>query len=110
MLERQLDLAHLKMESGDDDLVDALLGICGKWNGFTRDHVKVVLLNAFLGGLDTSYLTVLWMMFELVWMPQALKKDQDKIRATVAAGSERRVQPSNLSKITYLNMIVMEAL
>ncbi|XBI82511.1 hypothetical protein VPH35_091185 [Triticum aestivum] len=111
VLEQHLHPARPKPESGGGDLVDALIRICEE-HGFTRDHVKAVLLDAFLGGVDTSSVTILWAMSELIRKPQVLKKVQEEIRAAVAVNgnNEQRVQPDDLPKLTYLKMVVKETL
>ncbi|KAM3318348.1 hypothetical protein ACQJBY_035846 [Aegilops geniculata] len=115
VLEQHLDPARPKPESGDGDLVDAFVSACEE-HGFTRDHVKAMLLDAFLGGVDGSSITIVWAMAELIHNPTALKKAQDEIRAAVAAsdvsppGSGLPVQPDDLPKLTYLKMVVKETM
>ncbi|KAF7062128.1 hypothetical protein CFC21_068763 [Triticum aestivum] len=108
VLEQHRDPTRPRPESGGGDLVDALVRICEE-HGFTRDHVKAVLLDAFIGGIDTSSVTILWAMSELIRKPQVLKKAQEEIRAVVA-GNEQRVQSDDLPKLTYLKMVVKETL
>ncbi|KAM3280182.1 hypothetical protein ACQJBY_047142 [Aegilops geniculata] len=111
VLEHHQDPARPKPESGGGgDLVDALLGLCAE-HGFTTDHVKAVLVDAFLGGIDTSSVTILWAMSELMRKPRALKTAQEEIRAAVGGnGNGKRVQPDELPKLTYLKMVVKETL
>ncbi|VAI40217.1 unnamed protein product [Triticum turgidum subsp. durum] len=113
VLEQHLDPARPKPESGDGDLVDAFISACEE-HGFTRDHVKAMLLDAFLGGVDGSSITIVWAMSELIHNPTALKKAQDEIRAAVAASDVSPpglpVQPDNLPKLTYLKMVLKETM
>ncbi|XP_037438808.1 4-hydroxyphenylacetaldehyde oxime monooxygenase-like isoform X2 [Triticum dicoccoides] len=110
MLEHHQDPARPKPESGSGDLVDALVGLCEK-HGFATEHVKAVLVDAFLGGIDTSSVTILWAMSELMRKPRALKTAQEEIRAAVGGnGNGNRVQPDDLPKLAYLKMVVKETL
>ncbi|XP_037438806.1 4-hydroxyphenylacetaldehyde oxime monooxygenase-like [Triticum dicoccoides] len=113
VLDHHLDPARRRSESGGGgDLVDALVGLCEE-HGFTTDHVKAVLVDAFLGGIDTSSVTILWAMSELMRKPRALKTAQEEIRAAVAGNGSKelpRVQPDDLPKLTYLRMVVKETL
>ncbi|KAL5209300.1 hypothetical protein ABZP36_004923 [Zizania latifolia] len=65
-------------------------------------------LDTFLGGIDTSSVTMLWTMSELIRAPRVLTKVQDEIRAVV--GDKERVQPEDMPKLTYLKMVVKETL
>ncbi|OMO60288.1 Cytochrome P450 [Corchorus capsularis] len=62
-----------------DDIIDVMLGIEKEqieqghvW--LTKTHIKAVLLNIFLGGVDTSALVVNWAMAELCRKPELMKK------------------------------------
>ncbi|XP_037422847.1 4-hydroxyphenylacetaldehyde oxime monooxygenase-like [Triticum dicoccoides] len=113
VLEQHLDPARPKPESGDGDLVDAFVRAWEE-HGFTRDHTKAMLLDAFLGGVEGSSITILWAMSELVRNPPALKKAQGEIRAAVTARDVSPpglpVQPDDLPKLTYLKMVVKETI
>ncbi|VAH96892.1 unnamed protein product [Triticum turgidum subsp. durum] len=113
VLEQHLDPARPKPESGDGDLVDAFVRAWEE-HGFTRDHTKAMLLDAFLGGVEGSSITILWAMSELVRNPSALKKAQGEIRAAVTARDVSPpglpVQPDDLPKLTYLKMVVKETI
>ncbi|CAM0878085.1 unnamed protein product [Alopecurus aequalis] len=99
-------------------LVDALVGLW-KQGGqdFTKDNVKAVLLDTLLGGVDTSSVTILWAMSELVRKAQVMRKAQEEIRASVATvdgdydnNELLLVQPEDLPKLRYLKMVVKETL
>ncbi|GLT36659.1 hypothetical protein SLA2020_110220 [Shorea laevis] len=74
----------------------------------SNKHVKAVLLNVFLGGIDTSALTVLWAMAELVRKPRLMKRAQDEIRNYV--GRKGKVTEDKLDQLPYLKMVVKETL
>ncbi|KAM0911058.1 hypothetical protein ACQ4PT_013719 [Festuca glaucescens] len=101
---------HLKpgRAKGGGDLVDALIELWKEDRGITRDHVKAIILDTFVGGVETSSATILWAMSELIRRPPILKKVQEEIRA--AAGGNERVLPDDLPKLSYLKRVVKETL
>nr|CAB3492467.1 unnamed protein product [Digitaria exilis] len=94
----------------ENDLVDVLIGLWkdDKDRHLTRDHVKAIILDTFLGGIDTSSVTILWAMSELIRRPAMMKKVQDEVRA--AAGAKPRVEADDMAKLRYLRMVVKETL
>ncbi|XP_022725705.1 cytochrome P450 71B37-like [Durio zibethinus] len=106
---------HLKPGriKSQDDIIDVMLGIEKEqiedghaW--LTKNHIKAVLLNMFLGGVDTSALTVNWAMAELCRKPRLMKKAQDEVRSIV--GKKGRVTESDLDQLQYLKMVIKETL
>ncbi|XP_025797444.1 4-hydroxyphenylacetaldehyde oxime monooxygenase-like [Panicum hallii] len=111
VIDQHMDPARAVPDNGGD-LVDVLIGL---WKGhrgtlrFTRDHVKAIILDTFLGGIDTSSVTILWAMSELIRNPRVLRKAQDEVRAAV--GSDKaRVEPDDVPGLPYLRMVVKETL
>jgi 4-hydroxyphenylacetaldehyde oxime monooxygenase len=118
VIEQRMDPRPEEDEDGGG-LVDTLVGLWKQGGqGFTKDNVKAILLDAFLGGIDTSSATILWAMSELVRQPLVMAKAQAEIRAAVAAVDGDRdngdlilsVQPEDLPKLRYLRMVVKETL
>ncbi|XVE74922.1 hypothetical protein DITRI_Ditri12bG0057500 [Diplodiscus trichospermus] len=106
---------HLKpgRRKPHEDIIDVMLGIEKEqiedghpW--LTKTHIKAVLLNMFLGGVDTSALTVNWAMAELSIKPGLMKKAQDEVRSIVE--KKGRVTESDLEQLQYLKMVVKETL
>jgi 4-hydroxyphenylacetaldehyde oxime monooxygenase len=64
--------------------------------------------STFVAGIDTNAATIVWAMSELVRKPCVLKKVQDNIRGVV--GDNKSVQPDDMSKLSYLRMVVKETL
>uniref|UniRef100_I1PCU7 Cytochrome P450 n=1 Tax=Oryza glaberrima TaxID=4538 RepID=I1PCU7_ORYGL len=96
--------------SAGSDLVHELIDL---WKmegntkqGFTKDHVKAMLLDTFVGGITTTSVTLHWAMSELIRNPRVMKKAQDEIRAVV--GEKERVQHHDMPKLKYLKMVVKE--
>ena len=78
VIDQHMDPARPVPENGGD-LVDVLINLCKEHDGtlrFTRDHVKAIVLDTFIGAIDTSSVTILWAMSELMRKPQVLRKAQ----------------------------------
>ncbi|RCV06467.1 hypothetical protein SETIT_1G164900v2 [Setaria italica] len=110
VIEQHLDPKRAPPENGGD-LVDVLIDLwkkpCGTFS-FTKDHVKAIIFSTFVAGIDTNATTILWAMSELIRKPRVLKKAQAEIRAAVGGGD--RVQPDDMTKLSYLRMVVKETL
>ncbi|XP_020201729.2 4-hydroxyphenylacetaldehyde oxime monooxygenase-like [Aegilops tauschii subsp. strangulata] len=95
------------------DLVQELLDIMKRpaasaAGTFTRDHVKAILMNTFIGSIDTTTVTITWAMAELIRNPRVLTRVQLEIRA--AAGGGTRVHQADMPKMSYLRMVLSETL
>ncbi|CAN1309570.1 Cytochrome P450 71B36 [Linum perenne] len=91
----------------DKDVIDVLLGVEME-SRFTKDNIKAVLLNLFLGGIDTSALTVNWAMARLIANPNLMKKAQQEVRNII--GDKRRVTEDDIENLQYMKLIVKETL
>ncbi|TVU09256.1 hypothetical protein EJB05_42713, partial [Eragrostis curvula] len=110
IIDQHLDPSHPTQDNGPD-FIDILIGLMKKHQSslqFTRDHIKGLLSDVFLGGVDTSSITMTWAMAEMIRKPWVLKKVQDEIRAAV--GNKVRVQPDDMSKLRYLKMVIKETM
>ncbi|XP_031284873.1 cytochrome P450 71B10-like [Pistacia vera] len=105
---------HLKPERSkqevQEDFIDVMLKIEREEteSRLSKDHIKAVLLNMFLGGVDTSAITVIWAMAELAKNPRLMHKAQDEVRKCI--GQKGRVTESDIDKLVYLKMIIKETL
>ncbi|KAI0495161.1 hypothetical protein KFK09_025310 [Dendrobium nobile] len=75
---------------------------------FSRKEVKALLMDMFLGGTDTSSVTLEWGMTELIKNPAAMKKAQEEVRRV--AGNKGKVEESDMEQLQYLKMVVKETL
>ncbi|KAF8762350.1 hypothetical protein HU200_009529 [Digitaria exilis] len=111
-----LDPSRPTPEHGPD-LIDAFVALMkerrhhqeGSSLRFTRDHIKGLLSNVFTASVDTSSVTMVWAMAELIRRPAMMKKVQEEIRAAVGDKAER-VHHDDLPKLRYLKMVVKETL
>ncbi|XP_010257377.1 PREDICTED: cytochrome P450 93A2-like [Nelumbo nucifera] len=103
-----------KMGDGGDrveTLLDLLLDIYEDEEAeirLTKTNVKAFILDLFLGGSDTSGLTIEWAMSELINNPPVLEKAREEIDLVV--GKSRLVEVSDLPNLPYLQAIVKETL
>ncbi|XP_039146023.1 cytochrome P450 71A1-like [Dioscorea cayenensis subsp. rotundata] len=117
--EREIEEHSLSMKNDlgrddkeEDDFVDVLLksqkDSTNLGFSLTRDQIKGVLLNMFLGGTDTSAATLEWAMTELMRYPSIMKKAQDEVRSVV--GNKGKVDENDLQHLQYLKFIINETL
>ncbi|CAH2038008.1 unnamed protein product, partial [Thlaspi arvense] len=64
-------------------------------------------LDVFIAGIDTSSVTMIWAMAELVRNPRVMKKAQEQIRTTLGLKRER-ITEDDLDKVDYLKLIIKE--
>ncbi|KAM0937036.1 putative costunolide synthase [Dioscorea sansibarensis] len=72
----------------EEDFLDVLLKLQKDSSlGFfiTKDHIKAILMNMFLGGTDTSASTLEWAMSKLMRYLESMKKAQDEVRGVVGS-------------------------
>ncbi|MFS8018451.1 putative cytochrome P450 [Helianthus anomalus] len=96
----------------EEDFVDILLEIQKDKtsNGFTlhRDSLKVVLLEAFLAGTETTYASLEWALSELIRNPRVMKKLQQEV--TEIAQGRSKIYDEDLEKMPYLKAVLKESL
>ncbi|CAA7049820.1 unnamed protein product [Microthlaspi erraticum] len=74
----------------------------------TRNHIKALLAELFLGAGDTSSSTTQWAMAELINNPKSLKRLREEIDSVV--GETRLIQETDLPKLPYLQAVIKESL
>ncbi|XVF14554.1 hypothetical protein REPUB_Repub09cG0071400 [Reevesia pubescens] len=105
VLNQHLDPNRPKPEH--EDFVDILVQLLKDQSlSLTKDHVKAILLDTFVGGIDTSAITMLWAMSELIKNPRVTKKVQNEIRSTI--GKKAKVDGESVANLKYLKMVVKE--
>lgn len=73
-----------------------------------RSSTKAILLDMIFGSIDTSQITIEWIMSELIRHPLVMKRLQEEISNVVLHGEF--VEESHLSKLAYLDMVVKEGM
>ncbi|KAF7075677.1 hypothetical protein CFC21_080436 [Triticum aestivum] len=92
----------------DRDLVDILLSLQHEYN-LTRDNVKVILMDMFAAGTDTSSIVLEFAMAELMRKSHLMAKLQAEVRSKTPK-SQKTVKEDDLSGMPYLKAVVKETL
>lgn len=95
----------------DMDLMDVLLEAIRDENAeykITRDHIKALFVELFLGGTDTSKQTIQWTMAEIINNPSTMERIREEIDSVV--GKSRLIQETDLPNLPYLQAVVKEGL
>ncbi|KAL0404961.1 UNVERIFIED_CONTAM: cytochrome [Sesamum radiatum] len=93
------DLLHILLDIAEDESAEKKL---------TRENIKAFVVDLFIGGTDTSALSLEWGLSELINHPNVLRKAVQEIDSVV--GKDRIVQESDLPRLPYLQAIVKETL
>lgn len=72
----------------------------------TRDDVKATLLTMIAGAYETAAVAIDWTMSELLRNPRVMKNLQNELETMI--GMNKMVEETDLSKLNYLNLVVME--
>lgn len=117
-LERVLDehLLHANNDTGEfSNFVDVLLALSDDADdhaagniSLTRDNIKAIILDMFLGGTDTTSTAIEWTMSELIRNPEAMRRLQQEVRSAV--GCKGKVTEEDLEKMDYLKAVIKETL
>ncbi|KAK4718068.1 hypothetical protein R3W88_016406 [Solanum pinnatisectum] len=81
-------------EFGGEDLVDVLLRIMEDAElecPITNNHIKVMILDIFVAGSETSAVITIWVLLDMMKNPNIIAKE-------------------NLEKLTYVNLVIKETL
>ncbi|XP_010425292.1 PREDICTED: cytochrome P450 71B23 [Camelina sativa] len=94
------------------DVVDVMIDMMNKQSQdgsfqLTTDHIKGVISDIFLAGVNTSSTTILWAMTELMRSPRVMKKVQDEVR-TVLGGKRERITEQDLNQLNYFKLVIKE--
>nr|QWK52230.1 cytochrome P450 71B4-2 [Isatis tinctoria] len=115
-LDHIIDEHQSKNSSRDrPDFIDSLLEMIPKQEQhesfkLTIDHLKGISQNIYLAGVDTSAITMIWAMAELVRNPRVMKKVQDEIRTCIGIKQKERIEEEDVDKLQYLKLVVKETL
>ncbi|KAK4483057.1 hypothetical protein RD792_010233 [Penstemon davidsonii] len=107
VIDEHLDPNRPKSEH--EDIIDVLLGLSKDKTAsvkLSRDHIKSILMDIFIGAIDTSSLTMVWAMTELARNPRVMKKVQAEIRKVV--GKKPKVSENDIPNLKYLKLVVKE--
>ncbi|PAN35096.1 hypothetical protein PAHAL_6G180600 [Panicum hallii] len=100
-------------DGGQRDFVDVLLDVNeeedeagGLW--FDTVTIKAIVMNMFVGGIDTTFASLEWAMAELINHPDEMRRLQEEIRAAVR--DDDHIIEDHLNKLHYLKLVIKETL
>ncbi|PIA38081.1 hypothetical protein AQUCO_02800018v1 [Aquilegia coerulea] len=104
---------HLIQNKCDDphynkDFVDILLQVQKDNINFTRENIKALLIDMFVGGTETTATTIEWTIAELVKNPSVMQKVQEEVRRVV--GKKHKVDEEDIAQMVYLKLVVKESM
>ncbi|KAG2261460.1 hypothetical protein Bca52824_068539 [Brassica carinata] len=70
----------------------------------TRNHIKAILMNVLLAGIDTSAISITWTMAELARNPRVMNKVQYEIRNHVK--NKGSITFDSIDQLPYLKMVI----
>ncbi|XP_049388559.1 geraniol 8-hydroxylase-like [Solanum stenotomum] len=73
-----------------------------------QNHIKSMLLDSFIAGIDTTTNTLEWAMAETLRQPEIMKKAQVELAEVVGKG--KSIKEDDVSRLPYLQFIVNETL
>ncbi|CAN8284101.1 unnamed protein product [Cochlearia groenlandica] len=99
-------------EEEREDLIDVLIRLQSQEtklgsSRITDKHIRAILMDIFVAGIDTSAITMDWVMAELARHPRVMKKVQSEIRQHVGE-AKGKVTYDDLEGLTYLKMVIKE--
>ncbi|XP_050234952.1 premnaspirodiene oxygenase-like [Mercurialis annua] len=103
--------ASSKIDLEDEDIVHVLLNLQEQGNlelPLTTDSIKAVILDLFIAGVDTSALTLGWVMSELMKNPRVMQKAQAEVRQVFK--DKGAVDEVGFEKLKYFKLIIKETL
>ncbi|KAM7273321.1 hypothetical protein ACFE04_027985 [Oxalis oulophora] len=100
-----------KKDHQDRDIIDVMLNYDNHRTEssivqLTENHIKAILMNIFLAGVDTGTITMVFAMAELARNPRIMRKAQEEVRTCV--GNKERVSESDIVNLSYLKLIIKE--
>ncbi|CAH1443828.1 unnamed protein product [Lactuca virosa] len=117
-IQSHVDDHHHKIHIGqvdddDKDFLHTLLELSSIENAsdddrLTKTEIKSLIVDIFTGGIDTTVATMVWAMSEIIRNPRVMQKLQSEIRNTT--GRKQKLDEIDVSKMTYLKMVVKETL
>ncbi|KAK8521189.1 hypothetical protein V6N12_005100 [Hibiscus sabdariffa] len=113
VIEMQIKSSENNMVDDDHnpkDIVQSLLHLIqtDQYTRLTRNSIKAILLDMFVGGIESSTTTVEWIMAELLKNPRVMKKVQEEVRRAVNV--KEVVDEDDINRMEYLKCIVKETL
>ncbi|XP_027916787.1 cytochrome P450 71A1-like [Vigna unguiculata] len=75
---------------------------------FTKNDIKSLITDMFLGGTDTTAAALEWCMSELMRNPTVMQRVQEEVRRVV--GHKSKVEENDVNEMRYLKCVVKETI
>ncbi|CAJ1943746.1 unnamed protein product [Sphenostylis stenocarpa] len=96
-----------KAHSQKETFLNILLQLQGHTT-LTRNDVKALIMDMFIGATETTAVALEWSISELVRNPRIMKKAQEEVREVV--GHKAKVEGKDMSGMQYLKCVIKETL
>ncbi|PHU07086.1 Cytochrome 71D6 [Capsicum chinense] len=96
---------------GSEDLIDVLLRLAKDKSlkfPITNDNIKAVIVDMFAAGTETTSITTIWAMVEMMKNPSTFAKVQAEVRE--AFRDKATFDEMNLEELKYLKLVIKETM
>ena len=94
------------------NFIEVMVSLMKSQNSYSymieRANIKAVILELLIASIETSATAIEWILSELLRHPKVMKRLQKELENVI--GMERVIEEIDLSKLTYLDMVVKEGL
>ena len=98
------------------DFVDVMLSLMNETKNFhqepsyliKQENIKGIVWDIIVGAIDTSAITIEWLLSELFRHPRVMRQLQEELENVI--GMERMVEEVDLANLVYLDMVLKEGL
>ncbi|KAG6407028.1 hypothetical protein SASPL_130008 [Salvia splendens] len=106
-LNHRLDHRRNNDNPKKQDLLEAIIDIAqGNHYNFTTQDIPYLLFELIVGGIDTNSNTVEWIMTELLFNPDKLKRLKQEIKSVV--GENGQIREADIASLPYLQAVIKE--
>ncbi|KAF9591827.1 hypothetical protein IFM89_008477 [Coptis chinensis] len=106
---------HLKSRKDEDDETRDFVDLLIKYHmdptlgcEITRENLRALIFDLFVGGTDSTSTTTEWILAELFHHPEVLKKLQNEVRTAI--GTESMVDEDDTNRMEYMHCVIKETL